>query len=91
MRRERDTHGRTPPRQCRIDERIPLQLNVLLGGGLARFQQVITGGPDVGKTVIQSAQRQGYSVVFDAANLDATEADRVLGLFNPGNMALGAR
>ena len=49
---------------------------------------MITGGPHVGKTVIQSAQLQGYNVVFDAASLDAANGDRVLGLFNAGNMSL---
>ena len=60
----------------------------MLGGGLARFQQLITGGPHAGKTVVQSAQLQGYQVVFDAANLAGANADRVLGLFNAGNMSL---
>jgi alkaline phosphatase/streptomycin-6-phosphatase len=63
-------------------------VNVVLGGGRARFDQTATGGPDVNKTVIQSAQRQGYTVVFDAASMAAVDSDRVLGLFNAGNMSL---
>ncbi|MEP7310810.1 MAG: alkaline phosphatase [Acidobacteriota bacterium] len=70
------------------EQSVDHHVNVLLGGGLARFQQTITGGPDVGKTVIASAQRQGYTVVFDAANLGAVTGSRVLGLFNAGNMSL---
>jgi alkaline phosphatase len=70
------------------EQSVDHHVNVLLGGGLARFQQLITGGPHIGKTVVASAQLQGYDVVFDSASLDATEGDRVLGLFNPGNMAL---
>ena len=70
------------------EQSVDHHVNVLLGGGLARFQQLITGGPHVGKTVVQSAQLQGYHVVFDAANLAGTNADRVLGLFNAGNMSL---
>ena len=70
------------------EQSVDHHVNVLLGGGLARFQQTITGGPDAGKTVIQSAQRQGYTVVFDAANLAAVAGSRVLGLFNAGNMSL---
>ncbi|MEP6916159.1 MAG: alkaline phosphatase [Acidobacteriota bacterium] len=70
------------------EQSVDHHVNVILGGGLARFQQVITGGPHLGKTVVQSAQMQGYEVVFDAANLDATHGDRVLGLFNAGNMSL---
>jgi alkaline phosphatase len=70
------------------EQSVDHHVNVLLGGGLARFQQLITGGPHVGKTVVQSAQIQGYHVVFDASNLAGTNADRVLGLFNAGNMSL---
>jgi alkaline phosphatase/streptomycin-6-phosphatase len=70
------------------EQSVDHHVNVLLGGARARFQQVITGGPHVGKTVIQSAQMQGYTVVFDAASLDAADSDRVLGLFNAGNMSL---
>jgi alkaline phosphatase/streptomycin-6-phosphatase len=70
------------------EQTVDHHVNVVLGGARARFQQVITGGPHVGKTVIQSAQMQGYTVVFDAASLDAADSDRVLGLFNAGNMSL---
>ena len=70
------------------EQTVDHHVNVILGGGKARFDQVITGGPHVGKTVIQSAQLQGYDVVFDAANLDAAGGSRVLGLFNAGNMSL---
>jgi alkaline phosphatase/streptomycin-6-phosphatase len=70
------------------EQSVDHHVNVILGGGKGRFDQLITGGPDVGKTVIQSAQRQGYSVVLDAANLDAGTGPRVLGLFNAGNMSL---
>ena len=38
-------------------------VDVLLGGGRQRFQQSIAGGPDADKTVIESAQRQGHTVV----------------------------
>jgi alkaline phosphatase len=37
---------------------------------------------------VQSAERQGYTVVLDAANLAAAATDHVLGLFNAGNMSL---
>jgi alkaline phosphatase len=70
------------------EQSVDHHVNVILGGGLARFQQLITGGPHVGKTVVQSAQLQGYDVVFDAAHLSAADGDRVLGLFNAGNMSL---
>src|SRR5262245_60892259 len=38
-------------------------VDVVLGGGLQRFNQVIDGGPDAGETVVQSAQGQGYDFV----------------------------
>jgi alkaline phosphatase/streptomycin-6-phosphatase len=74
------------------EQSVDHHVNVLLGGGRRRFEQTITGGADAGKTVIQSAQRQGYSVIFDAASLTTVSGGRVLGLFNAdengGNMSL---
>jgi alkaline phosphatase/streptomycin-6-phosphatase len=70
------------------EQSVDHHVNVLLGGGRQRFAQTITGGPHAGKTVIQSAELQGYKVVTDAANLDAVNGPRVLGLFNNGNMSL---
>jgi alkaline phosphatase/streptomycin-6-phosphatase len=70
------------------EQSVDHHVNVLLGGGLARFQQAVTGGPHVGQTVVQSAQLQGYNVVFDAASLSGVSGSLVLGLFNSGNMSL---
>jgi len=70
------------------EQSVDHHVNVLLGGGKQRYDQTITGGPHVGKTVIQSAQLQGYNVVTDAANLATVSGSRVLGLFNAGNMSL---
>ena len=70
------------------EQSVDHHVNVILGGSKQRFDQAITGGPHVGKTVVQSAQLQGYTVVFDAASLDAANSTRVLGLFTPGNMSL---
>jgi alkaline phosphatase/streptomycin-6-phosphatase len=61
---------------------------VLLGGGRQRFDQTIDGGPDAGRTVTESAQRQGYQVVTDTASLDAAGATPLLGLFSAANMSL---
>ena len=64
------------------------QIDVLLGGGKAIFEQVIDDGPFVGQTVTQSAIAQGYSVVETAAQLGVTlPGDQVLGLFTNGNMS----
>lgn len=66
------------------------EVNVILGGGKARFDQTVTGGPDAGKTVLQSAIDSGYTFVGNADDLDGIPANtqRVLGLFTPGNMSL---
>ena len=58
------------------EQSVDHHVNVQLGGGRQRFDQTITGGPHVGRTVVQSAQLQGYNVVFDAANLDAVDGRR---------------
>ncbi|GAX42423.1 putative alkaline phosphatase [Tolypothrix sp. NIES-4075] len=64
-------------------------VDVFLGGGLQRYNQTIDGGSFAGKTVIESAQAQGYQVVTDAAGLQSAQPDKkVLGLFNSGNMSL---
>lgn len=71
------------------EQSVDHHVDVLLGGGKARFDQVIDGGPFAGQTVIQSAAAQGYTVVTDAASLsDVRPGQRVLGLFNRGNMSL---
>jgi alkaline phosphatase len=70
------------------EQSVDHHVNVILGGGKARFDQLASGGPYAGKSVIQSAQAQGYTVVLDAANMDAVQGPRVLGLFTPGNMTL---
>lgn len=64
-------------------------VDVLMGGGHKRFEGRIDGGPDDGKTVLQSAQGQGYRIVEDALALnELAPGQKVLGLFNPGNMSL---
>jgi alkaline phosphatase/streptomycin-6-phosphatase len=72
------------------EQEVDHKVDVLLGGGRGRFEQTITGGPDAGKTVVQSAQAKGYQYVTDAAGLSAVKsaAKPVLGLFTPGNMSL---
>ena len=41
------------------EQEVDHELDVLLGGGRGRFEQTITGGPDAGKTVLESAQANG--------------------------------
>ncbi len=72
------------------EQEVDHQVDVLLGGGRGRFEQSITGGPDAGKTVVQSAQAKGYQYVTDAAGLSGVTKGKkpLLGLFNSGNMSL---
>jgi alkaline phosphatase len=66
-------------------------VDVLLGGGKARFDQVIPAGegPYAGQTVIQQAQALGYKLVTDKAGLLAAQpGTKLLGLFTPINMSL---
>ncbi len=69
---------------------VDLGVNVLLGGGKARFDQVIPAGePNAGLTVLQTATAQGYTVVTDRGGLLAAEPGaELLGLFTAGNMSV---
>jgi alkaline phosphatase/streptomycin-6-phosphatase len=72
------------------EQMVDHKVDVLLGGGRGRFTQTITGGPDSGKTVIESAQAKGYRYVTDADGLSTVPdgGKPVLGLFTTGNMSL---
>lgn len=64
-------------------------IDVILGGGKQRFDQVIDGGPFAGKTVLQSALAQGYTFASNTTALaSAQKGTKLLGLFNAGNMSL---
>jgi alkaline phosphatase/streptomycin-6-phosphatase len=72
------------------EQEVDHKVDVLLGGGRGRFEQKITGGPDTGKTVIESAQGKGFQYVTDAPGLAGVKSATkpVLGLFSSGNMSL---
>jgi len=72
------------------EQEVDHKVDVLLGGGRSRFTQTISGGPDSGKTVVQSAIDQGYRYVTDADGLStvANGNKPLLGLFNDSNMSL---
>lgn len=63
--------------------------DVVLGGGLASFQQTAKAGQWNGETLLDQAADRGYQVVTDAAGLAAVSAadqsKPVLGLFTAGN------
>jgi alkaline phosphatase len=71
------------------EQEVDHKVDVLLGGGRARFEQKITGGPYAGKTVVDQAKAKGIQYVTDAAGLKSVNDDKpVLGLFNSSNMSL---
>lgn len=72
------------------EQMVDHKVDVLLGGGRGRFTQTLTGGPFAGKTVVESAQAQGYQYVTDASGLAAVTSKKkpLLGLFTNGNMSL---
>lgn len=67
------------------EQMVDHRVNVLLGGGRQRFEQKTEGGA----SVVDYAKSLGYTVVNDAAGLDALDREKhVLGLFTSGNMSL---
>ncbi|MGE4120441.1 MAG: alkaline phosphatase [Solirubrobacterales bacterium] len=71
------------------EQEVDHKVDVLLGGGRARFEQVVGSGPYSGKTVVQQAQELGYRYVTDADGLSTVGSGKpVLGLFNARNMSL---
>ncbi|MDZ8189360.1 MAG: alkaline phosphatase [Nostoc sp. ChiSLP02] len=71
------------------EQSIDHDVDVLLGGGKQRYDQIIDGGNFVGKTVIDAAKARGYQVVTNAAQLQTAQPkSKLLGLFSPGNMSL---
>jgi alkaline phosphatase len=71
------------------EQEVDHHMDVILGGGKQRFDQIITEGPFAGKSVIDSAVAQGYTIITDASGLrTARYGQHILGLFTPGNMTL---
>lgn len=64
-------------------------VDVLLGGGKTRYDQVIDGGPSVSRTVTAAASMLGYQIAGDRSGLLAAGPDRrLLGLFAAANMSM---
>jgi len=69
------------------EQMVDHDVDVLMGGGKARFDQVSDGGPAAGTSVTAQAAARGYDVVTDAAGMQAAQpGTKVLGLFSSGNM-----
>ena len=66
------------------EQSVDLGVDVLLGGGADRYDQ-----PDPqaeGRTVTDSAQEDGYTIVRDADTLEGVEQTPLLGLFAEGHL-----
>ena len=59
-------------------------LDVILGGGRAAFQQDTDGD---GQTTLQEAQARGFDYITTGSGLAGYDGDRLLGLFNEQDMA----
>jgi alkaline phosphatase len=73
------------------EQLIDHKIDVLMGGGKQRYDHILDGGPDEGKNVIASAEAQGYKVITTAQELSQVQPgaqERLLGLFNAGNMSM---
>jgi alkaline phosphatase/streptomycin-6-phosphatase len=71
------------------EQEVDHKVDVLLGGGRARFTAKIGSGPYTGKSVVEQAQALGYRYVTDADGLSSVDSGKpVLGLFNDSNMSL---
>lgn len=64
------------------EQSIDHRVDVLLGGGAARYDQPTVAGP----TVAQQAETAGYDVVRSGAELQQVQSLPVLGLFAAGNL-----
>ncbi len=71
------------------EQLLDTRADVVLGGGLASFQQTAKAGAWKGSTLLQQATARGYRIVTDAAGLagvaKADQTTPLLGLFAPGN------
>ena len=73
------------------EQLIDHKIDVLMGGGRQRYEQVVDGGPGEGKNALVWAESQGYKVITTAQELSQIQLEpgqRLLGLFNTGNMSM---
>ncbi|GAA1825994.1 alkaline phosphatase [Luedemannella flava] len=71
------------------EQLIANRVDVLLGGGGQRFNQLVQAGPFAGRPVSEEATAAGYTLVTDAAGLaGARSGGKLLGLFATGNLDL---
>jgi alkaline phosphatase len=69
-------------------QELQLGVDVLLGGRKQFFVPEAAGGKRKdGRDLIEEARRAGYAVVGTASELQQASGEKILGLFNMGNMA----
>lgn len=71
------------------EQSVDHKVDVLLGGGRARFEQPLSATPGADRNVIDSARENGYRYVSDSSGLNGVKNLRggpVLGLFNASTM-----
>ncbi len=75
------------------EQLVQTRADIVLGGGIASFNEVVKAGPFAGRTVLDQARAAGYQVVTEAADIAKARGSvnpnrPVLGLFSAGNMAV---
>lgn len=72
------------------EQLLDTRADVVLGGGGASFAETATAGKWKGQTLLAQAQKRGFRIVRNAAELDAVaradDRQPLLGLFADGNM-----
>lgn len=71
------------------EQSIDHEVDVVLGGGRSRYEQLLDAPGHAGETGIGYAEENGYEVVLDKAGMDAATQTPLLGLFTPGDMTPG--
>jgi alkaline phosphatase/streptomycin-6-phosphatase len=70
------------------EQQVDHEVDVMLGGGRAYYEQRIQSGPARGRTVLEAARAHGYEVALDAEEMQAAPPGRrLLGLFSPVGMS----
>lgn len=63
------------------------RVNVIMGGGRNLFvPKSAGGGRSDERNLLDDARKRGYDVIDTAEAMNSTTADRVIGLFTPGNL-----
>ncbi len=73
------------------EQLIDHKIDVLMGGGKQRYEQILDGGSGEGQNAMAWAESQGYKIITTTQELSQVQLEpqqRLLGLFNAGNMSI---